>query len=370
MEVKPKSVEITPKGLEMESEPIGIVAEGKKIIPARQTLVNEKDIATLNNYADKKLQESTQLSEVMSTMPSIVQRGGIYLISTAVGLTSILLYFSKVPIWVEAPGSIVVQNSESLSRTAPTSAVVKAAMAKTGQRLEKNATLLKVESAKSQLNTLQAIEKLQAGQISQQQELQITQQKLELVKLELTRKYQNKVDIDRLDISDLSQQIEQLETELTTLKTKLDRSLSSTVQNTVVLPKRGTISQLKVNQPEQPVSPENTKGNILATVVPEHPPLTIEAMISDRDIASIKLGMTVRVKVNAYDFRKFGTVSAQVRGVTPQPKRPGEFKLALDLLENKLTQDEEIVILQPGLTVQVEMQTEEKRLLNLLFSKK
>ena len=366
MKVMPKAVEIPPEPFEVESDDIGIVAEGTEIIPAQQKSVNEQDIATLNNYADKKLQETTQLSEVMNTVPSIVQRGGIYLISTAVGLTSILLYFSKVPIWVEAPGSIIGQKSQSLSITAPVAGVVTAVMAKAGQRLGKNATLLEIEPAKSQLNTPQAAEQLEAWQRSQRKELQITQEQLELIKLELRLKYQNKINSDRQDIANLSQKIEQLETKLATLRTKIDRPWSSTVQNSVVLPEPGTISQLKVNQLGQPISP----GNIVATVIPDRARLAVEATISDRDLAAIKPGMTARVKINAYDFREFGTIPAQVREITPQLNRPGEFKVVLDLLANELTQNEETIALQPGLTVQVEMQTKKKRLLQLLFSKR
>ena len=366
MKVKPKAVEIAPEAAQIESEAIGIAPGGTGIIPAQQQSVSEKDIATLNNYADKKLHETTQLSEVMNTIPSVVQRGGIYLISAAVGLTSVLLYFSKVPVWVEASGSIIVPKSESLSVSAPVAGVVTAVMAKAGQRLGENATLLKIEPAKSQFNTPQAAEQLESWQTSQQQELQITQRQLELIKQELKLKYQNKVDHDRQDIADLSQKIEKLETKLATLRTTLNRPLSSTVQNSVVLPEPGTISQLKVNQPGQPIS----SGNIVATVIPDRARLAVEATISDRDIAAVKPGMTARIKVNAYDFRKFGTIPAQVKEITPQLDRPGEFKVVLDLLANKQTQNGETIKLQPGLTVQVEMQTEKKRLLQLLFSKR
>jgi multidrug resistance efflux pump len=269
------------------------VASGTEIIPAVQSSIEEKDIATLNNYADKKFQETTQLSEVMSTMPPIIQRGGIYLISAAVGLTSILLYFSKVPIWVEASGSIVAPKTENLLMTAPVTGVVKAVAAKTGQRLAKNATLLTIEPTKSQKN-----------------------------------------------------------------------SVNSTAQNTIVLPEAGMIDQLKVSQPGQFVS----QGNIVATVIPDRGRLIVESTIGDRDLAAVKPGMEARVKVSAYNFREFGTVPAQVREVTPQLDRPGEFKVVLDLLAHKLTQDGEIIALQPGLNVQVEMQTQKKRLLQLLFS--
>lgn len=290
MKIKPKAVEITPEALEIDSEPIGVAVEGTEIIPARQTSVSEKDIATLNNYADKKLQESTQLSEVMNTVPSIVQRGGIYLISAAVGLTSVLLYFSKVPVWIESLGNIVPK-ADNITVISAEPGIVTAVRAKVGQRLAENATLLEIKPTSDN---------------------------------------------------------------------------DSDVNNKVTMPQVGTVSQLGVDKPGDMIE----RDTVVATVIPDTNRWVVETTVSDRDIAAIKPEMLARIKVDAYDFREFGTIPAQVSQVTPNLERPGEFNVTLDLLENKLTNNGAEIALLPGLNVQVEMQTEKKRLLNLLFSKK
>ena len=68
--------------------------------------VSEQDIATLDTFAEKTLQ-ARQISEVMMAEPTLVQRGAIYFISAALGLSSCLLYFGKVPVWVSARGKII-----------------------------------------------------------------------------------------------------------------------------------------------------------------------------------------------------------------------------------------------------------------------
>jgi len=68
--------------------------------------ISEQDIATLDTFAEKTLQ-ATQISEVMMAEPSVVQRGAIYFISAALGLSSCLLYFGKVPVWVSTRGKII-----------------------------------------------------------------------------------------------------------------------------------------------------------------------------------------------------------------------------------------------------------------------
>lgn len=270
-----------------EAVEIGSVTE---IIPAVRSSVEEKDIATLDNYADKKFQETTQLSEVLSTMPSIVQRGGIYLISTAIGLTSILLYFSKVPIWIEAPGNIVPETKKIFVRTTA-QGMVTAIKTKVGQKLQKNATLLTIEPINPDTN--------------------------------------------------------------------------SRSSRNVTMPQPGIVRELNLDSPGQLISAQT----IVASITPDTNKLTVEAIVSDRDLAAIQPGMTARIKVNAYDFRKFGTIPAQITEIIPNLDRPGEFKLILDLLPSKLTYGDQKINLSPGLNVQVEIAAGKKRLSEILFSK-
>lgn len=78
------------------------------MVETRQTdpSISEQDIATLDTFAEKTLQ-AEQMSEVMVAEPTLVQRGAIYFISAALGLSFCLLYFSKVPVWISTRGKII-----------------------------------------------------------------------------------------------------------------------------------------------------------------------------------------------------------------------------------------------------------------------
>ena len=270
-----------------------------KVLPlseptSAQSLSEEKDIATLNNYADKKFQETSQLSEVISTMPSLVKRGGIYLISTAVGLMPILLYLGKVPIWVEARGNIVPE-VKKISVRATEKGLVTGITAKVGQQLPQDATLLEIEP----------------------------------------------IDAHNKDVPTVSN------------------------SSSITMPEAGIVRELKIKNPGKLISP----GITAAIVTPRQNKLTVEATVGDRDLAAIKPDMEARIKIDAYDFRQFGTIPARVTEIIPNLDRPGEFTVVLDLLEDELTHQEDAITLQPGLNVRVEMQTGEKRLFEILFSK-
>ena len=342
-----------------------IIPEPIEIEPTKATSVREKDIATLNNYADKKFQETTQLSEVLNTVPSIVQRGGIYLVSAAVGLTSILLYFSKIPVWIDARGNIVPE-TENIAVTTTKSGIVTAVMAKAGQRLAKDATLIEIKPTSSNLSTVASSRDLQTWQALQQTELEITRGKIQLAQLKLQLQSSTKIDdADPQKIANLTENMEHLQTEIAQIKTAIEAPFLLTEQNKITMPQAGMVSQLKVKRIGQLIS----KDTVVATIIPNANRLIVEARVADRDIAAIKLGMKARIKVDAYNFHDFGTIPAQVSQIMPDLENQGEFIVVLDLLKDKIIKDGEEIELLPGLNVQVEINAENKRLLELLFSK-
>lgn len=253
--------------------------------PQRQGIsVSEKDIATLNNYADKKLLETNELSEVMSTVPSKIQRGGIYLVSAVVGFAAIMLYFGRIPVWVNARGNIAPKVTVPI--IAEENGVVTEIKAEVGEQLPKNATVFKVKS-----------ENLKQSSINDYQ---------------------------------------------------------------FTMPEKGIIAALEIDNPGQKIF----KGGFLGTIIPSENNFIVKANISEKDISSIKPGMEALVKIDAYNFHQYGSISARVNQIIPDMKQPGNFIITLDLIK-----DNQKINLLPGLNAQVEIQVKESSLYSILFSK-
>ncbi len=187
----------------------------------KATSVSEQDIATLDTFAQKTLQ-ATQISEVMMAEPSLVQRGAIYLISVALGLSSCLLYFGKVPVWVSTRGKIIPEG-------------------------------------------------------------------------------------------------------------------------------KGIPVQV-------------SKSNVVNT------PLVVQAVVPNKDIGFIKVGMSAQIKVDAYPFQRFGSLPARVHEIFPSVGNDDNFTMTLELLQNSIQADEHEIQLFQGLTVQADVQTRNQRLFDLLFN--
>lgn len=331
--------------------------------------VTEQDIATLNNYAEKKRQERTELSEVMSTVPAIVHRGGLYLISAAVGFTAIVFSFGRIPVWIDARG-VLVPEVGNIPVLAEETGVVTEVFADVGQQLPQDAALFKLNPEPATLTPVIAPEQLQALQAVQEKELEIVQEKLQLVQLELylnaqhdlsEQHYQQIPSHYQQEVVELTAQLDDLQTQIAMIQAQIDPH--ATGGSIITAPQAGMIVDLAVTAPGQLVS----RGSVVAVIIPGENQLTVEANISERDISSIRVGMDAQIKVDAYNFQQYGDIPAQVTRVLPDLERPGNFIVALDLLENKQPRDRPEMTLLPGLNVQVEIQVEERRLFELLL---
>ena len=129
------------------------------------TAISEKS-DDLERFAEKRLQ-AAETSELMAGVPSLVQRGGIYLISGAVCLTFLVLFFGKVNIVVPAKGKIIPEGDVQLVQ-ALQSGVVNAVLAHAGDRLTVGAPILRLDVSESGISLAEMKRKaaIQSGQLA------------------------------------------------------------------------------------------------------------------------------------------------------------------------------------------------------------
>jgi HlyD family secretion protein len=59
------------------------------------------------------------------------------------------------------------------------------------------------------------------------------------------------------------------------------------------------------------------EAETLVTLVPDNAALYVEAMVASRDVSYLKLGDTVRVKLESFPFQRFGTASGVLSEISP-----------------------------------------------------
>jgi len=112
--------------------------------------VADQDVHHLEQFAEKNL-EADQLSEVLKEVPSLMQRGTIYIIGVAILLILALLYFGKAHLVVTVKGTIFPKG-EATQVLAFASGVTTQVLAAEGDHLLKGTPIIKFSHRKSDLD--------------------------------------------------------------------------------------------------------------------------------------------------------------------------------------------------------------------------
>jgi hemolysin D len=172
--------------------------------------------------------------------------------------------------------------------------------------------------------------------------------------------------------------------------TKADAKLART---RLVAPIDGIAQQLTVTTIGQVV----TMGQQLLVVAPSEGPLQVEVLVANLDIGFVKLGQTAVIKVDAYPFTRFGTLTGKVtriaqqavdeteakraladvtspsNGAPSQTSAPGQmesfvFPVTVSLDDSALKVGPTDLRLNPGMTVTAEIKTDSRRVIDYLLS--
>ena len=158
----------------------------------------------------------------------------------------------------------------------------------------------------------------------------------------------------------------------------------------LVAPVDGTVQQLAVHTIGGVVTPAQT----LLVVVPMESRLEIEAMIQNRDIGFIHAGQDAEVKVDAFNFNRYGLIDGKVIGISRDaishdkpagkdsskqsdqsedkssepPSQELAYAARVALGRTQMEVEGGTVDLSPGMAVTVEIKTGSRRIISYLLS--
>ncbi len=143
-------------------------------------------------------------------------------------------------------------------------------------------------------------------------------------------------------------------------------------QSRLQAPLAGTVQQLDVHTVGDVVQ----TGQQLMIVVPKDSRLEVEAMLPNKDKGFVRKGQTARIKVEALPFTKYGIIEGEVLDVSndavPQNKAqengPLVFPVRVSLARDRIRADGRVVNLTPGMSVQTEVRTGDRRVIEFLLT--
>jgi hemolysin D len=185
------------------------------------------------------------------------------------------------------------------------------------------------------------------------------------------------------DLADADKKVAELSQDLIKADQKME-------QQTLRSPIDGTVQQLAVHTVGGVVTPAQQ----LMVIVPSDSHLEVEAMISNRDIGFISVGQQAEVKIDTFNFTRYGLLRGKVVSVSHDAivrdkpdqktadKKPGgalsdssepqgqelSYSSRVSLDQTQMLIEGRMVNLEPGMAVTVEVKTGTRRIIEFLMS--
>lgn len=146
------------------------------------------------------------------------------------------------------------------------------------------------------------------------------------------------------------------------------RAASTSGLLTLRAPVDGTVQQLAVHT----IGGVAQAAQPLMQIVPAGGPLEIEAFMENKDKGFVHAGQSVAVKVDAFEYTKYGTLPGKVTHVSqdaiPDEKRGLIYAVKVLLDETMLDVEGEPTPVTPGMAVNVEIKTGDRRVIEYVMS--
>ncbi len=214
----------------------------------------------------------------------------------------------------------------------------------TGSRLE----LIKIQETYESINT--DIARLN-GDIAQSRE-DISETRTRIAELE--NRYRERATVE---LAETTSQLSELHEVAKGLEDRV-------VRLEVTAPVDGVIQNLSVTS----VGDVLAAGSMIAQIVPVDEELIADIEISPRDIGFVQSGQEVAVKVNAFDFARFGAVEGMLNSVSPTTYARDDgsvyYRGRVILKQAHLGPEKKIL---PGMTLQADIRTGSKTLFEYML---
>jgi len=164
---------------------------------------------------------------------------------------------------------------------------------------------------------------------------------------------------------DTMTQLVEAKKQLNAYQEELTKVSETNAQSVITAPETGRVNQLAVHTVGGVVS----EGQSLMMVVPEDVFLEAEVYADNKDIGFIELGQSAEVKVETFNFQKFGMVNAEVSEISPDAitdaqdkEKNAKYRLYLSL-----ERDDSGINVQPGMNVTAEIKIKKKRIIDFFL---
>ncbi|MGL5268959.1 MAG: HlyD family type I secretion periplasmic adaptor subunit [Selenomonadaceae bacterium] len=179
------------------------------------------------------------------------------------------------------------------------------------------------------------------------------QKQIENVEAERSREIMTSIVDDRQKLSGFTEELKKAEE-----KDRLSH---------ITAPIDGRVSRLDIHTVGGIVTP----AQALMEIVPDEAVMQVEAWVENKDIGFVQPGQEAEVKVETFNFQKFGTIDANVVEVSPnavEDKEKGRvYRVLMDFDKNSFNVNGKDVAISSGMTATGEIKIRKKRIIEFFL---
>lgn len=164
--------------------------------------------------------------------------------------------------------------------------------------------------------------------------------------------------------SEASSELTQVRAELEKSVLEIDTNADRLDRNQVRAPVAGIVNRLAISTVGGVVKP----GEVLMEITPNYTGIVVEARAKPNDRANLRTGLSARVRIGAYDYATYGTLSGKVTEVSADTlvdEREGRYYRVIVKAESDQSQLMETV---PGMTAIADIVVGKRTVLSYLLS--
>ncbi len=162
-------------------------------------------------------------------------------------------------------------------------------------------------------------------------------------------------------------ELSEKEKQITQLKASIQESSFKNARQNLVAPVDGYVHELFMHTLGGVVTPAQK----VLSIVPVKTPLRVQATVANKDIGFVKVGMPVALKIDTFDFQKYGTVPGKVLQVSRDAKEDQKlgpvYTLEIQPLKDQLTVDGKKQPLTSGLSTTAEVKVGQRRIMEFFI---
>lgn len=173
----------------------------------------------------------------------------------------------------------------------------------------------------------------------------------------ITQEYKNKL------LTELTQKSK----EATALRTEVETIAFRHAKQQIISPVDGYVGKLLVHTVGGVVTPAEK----LLTVIPKNVPLIIKATVLNQDVGFITKTMEAAVKVDTYDFQKYGLIHGEVKHIADDAiedeKLGPVYEIAITPTDTTLKGEGKTLSIHPGMSVTAELTVGKRRVIEFFI---